>query len=74
MISASLSPATRLLAHDPAQVAGEIGVGIVDRLVLADQAAQLLGQPARALLERRVVQDLEPSTPASSGCSARPSS
>ena len=46
------------LAHQPAQVVGEVGVGIVDRLVLADQAAELLRERPRALLERRVGQHL----------------
>ena len=32
------------VAHQPAQVAGEVGIGIVDRLVLADEAAQLLAR------------------------------
>jgi hypothetical protein len=30
-----------LVAHDLAQVARQVGLGIVDRLVLADQAAHL---------------------------------
>ncbi len=37
---------------------GEIGIAVVDRLVLADQAAQLLAETARAGLERRVGQTL----------------
>ena len=46
------------LAHEDAQVAGELGVGVVDRLVLADEAAQLLGDLARAGLERGVLEHL----------------
>src|SRR5690606_18872700 len=37
-----------------AQVAGELRIRIVDRLVLADHAAQLCGKRARARLQRRV--------------------
>ncbi len=43
-----------LLAHDQAQAAGEGGVAVLDGLVLADQAAQLLADLARAGLERGV--------------------
>ena len=46
------------LAHEEAQVAGELGVAVVDRLVLADEAAQLLGDVAGAGLERGVLQHL----------------
>ena len=46
------------LAHDEAQVLGERRVGIVDRLVLADEAAQLGRQAAGARLERGVLQHL----------------
>ena len=46
------------LAHEDAQIARERRVRIVDRLVLADHAAQLLGEHTRARLERSVGQDL----------------
>ena len=46
------------LAHDHAQIMGEIGVGFVDRLVLADEAAQLPADGPRAGLQRRILQHL----------------
>ena len=44
------------IADQTPQIVGEVGVGIVDRLVLADQAAQLLPDLSGAGLERRVRQ------------------
>jgi hypothetical protein len=52
-----VSPA-ETLAHQQTQVAGQIGIGIVDRLVLADHAAQLGGDRARPRSEHRIGQDL----------------
>ncbi len=46
------------LAHEQAQVARQRRVAVVDRLVLADEAAQARGDGARARLELRVGQDL----------------
>src|SRR5262245_56646439 len=46
------------LAHENAQVAGKRRVGIVDRLILTDHAAQLLGERARARFQRRVGEHL----------------
>ena len=43
------------LSNEDADVARQRGVGIVDRLVLADQAAQFLRQRARARFERGVL-------------------
>ena len=37
---------------------GEVGAGFVDRLVLADQAAQLAADRPRARLQRRIGQTL----------------
>ena len=45
-------------AHQPAQVGGERGVRIVDRLVLADLAAQLARDLPRARLERGIGEPL----------------
>src|SRR5207237_7267361 len=42
------------LAHFLAQVDGEVGVRIGDRLVLADEAAQFAGDGQHAGLERRI--------------------
>ena len=42
------------LADEDTDVVREVGAGFVDRLVLADQAAQLLRQDARARLERGI--------------------
>ncbi len=49
-----LSPSRDALADEDADVAGERGVGIVDRLVLTDHAAKLGRQRPGARLERRV--------------------
>jgi hypothetical protein len=46
------------LAHEDAQVLGERRVGIVDRLVLADEAAQIGRYGPRPLLQHRIAQDL----------------
>ena len=46
------------VSHEDADVAGQFGVAVVDRLVLADEAPQSLGNRARARLELRVLQDL----------------
>ena len=46
------------LAHQHADVVGERGVALVDRLVLADQAAQLGGDGARPRFQHRVLQHL----------------
>ncbi len=46
------------LAHEHAQVAGEGRVGIVDRLVLADEAAQARRDASGPLFEGGVLQDL----------------
>ena len=46
------------LAHDQAQVLGERRVGIVDRLVLADEAAQLRRDLPGAMLQGRILQHL----------------
>ena len=46
------------LAHQQAQVAGDVGVRIVDRFPLADHAAQVLRQGPGARLQGRVGQDL----------------
>jgi hypothetical protein len=46
------------LAHDDAQVVGQGRAGVVDRLILADDAAQFLGELAGARFERGVVQHL----------------
>src|SRR5205807_8203858 len=47
---------TRLqsFAHEDTQIARERRIGIVDRLILADHAAQLLGESARACFQRSV--------------------
>src|SRR5262249_25340827 len=42
------------LADQHAQVVGEIGVGVVDRLVLAHQAAQLAAESAGTRLQRGI--------------------
>ncbi len=44
------------LEHFQAQVAGEVGVGVGKVLVLADQAAQLLGEVLEAQLLRVVLE------------------
>src|SRR3546814_14141651 len=41
-----------------AQLVGDLGVGGVDRLVLADDAADLGGEVAGALLQHRIVEHL----------------
>ena len=46
------------LAHQHAQILRQRRIGVVDRLVLADHAAQLLRQRAGARFERGVFQDL----------------
>ena len=46
------------LAHEDAQVTGELGVAVVDRLVLADETAQLLGDVAGTGFKRGVFQHL----------------
>jgi len=51
---AGLQPLTQVQA----QVARERRIGVVDRLVLANHAAQFARQVARARLERRIFQDL----------------
>ena len=45
------------LAHQNAQILRQRRVGIIDRLVLTDHAAQFFRQRARARLEHRVVQN-----------------
>ena len=49
MICVVAAPGRDLLAHLLAQVAGELGVGIGERLVLAHQAAQLFLELADAV-------------------------
>ena len=46
------------LAHQNPQIAGQRRVGIVDRLVLADQTAQPARDRAGAMLEGRILEDL----------------
>ncbi len=46
------------VAHQQTQIAREIGIGIVDGLILADHAAKLRGNLPRPRLERRVAQHL----------------
>ncbi|MNL53271.1 hypothetical protein D3C87_1765040 [compost metagenome] len=46
------------LPHQHAQVAREIGIAVIDGLVLAHQAPQALGDVTRALLEGRIGQHL----------------
>lgn len=48
------APGLYLLAHDKAEIAGKRRIRIVDRLVLADQAAQFRGQRAGPRLLRRI--------------------
>ena len=55
---AFVSPACEALAHQHAQIMREIGVGIVDRLVAADETAQFLADVAGARFERRVGEHL----------------
>ena len=45
-------------AHEQPQVAGERRIGIIDRLVLADEAAQVCRQVAGAGFERRIGKNL----------------
>ncbi len=49
-------PLLELLAHQHAQILGERSVGIVDRLVLTDETAQLRGDRPRPRFERRIGQ------------------
>ena len=46
------------LSQQDAQIVGEVGVGFIDRLVLADKAAQLLAEGAGAPFERRIGEPL----------------
>ena len=55
MISASVLPAADLHPDLAAQVDGEVGARVGERLVLADQAAQLVGEPIRRCSTRFVV-------------------
>ena len=45
-------------AHQQAEIAGQGGVAVVDRLVLADEAAQILADLAGSRLEGGVAQHL----------------
>ena len=54
----AMGAATTLLAHNDAQVAGEVSIGIIDRLILTDQTADIFGDHPRALFQRRIGQDL----------------
>ena len=49
-----------LLAHLVAQVDGERRIGVGERLVLAHQAAQLVGQRGDALVENRILRGADP--------------
>ncbi len=53
--SRSLAPPLQLLADLVAQVHRQRRVGVRQRLVLAHQAAQLVGEPGDALVQRRVL-------------------
>ena len=46
------------LAHDKPQIAGKLGIGIVDRLVLADHAAQFRRQGPRPMFQGGIGQHL----------------
>ena len=46
------------VADQDAQIARQLGVGIIDRLVLTDHAAQAGRDIACAVLKRRIVEDL----------------
>src|SRR6516165_3910904 len=52
------APGRELLADKDAQVMGELGVGFIDRFVLADEAAELAGEQPRARLELWIAEHL----------------
>ena len=58
LLSAAMSAANaqKALTDQQSEVTGKWRLGIVDRLVLTNQATQLAGQTSRASLERRIFQ------------------